>query len=250
MSHEIRTPMNAIVGMTHLLARDELKAVQRQRVQRIFAASEHLLGVINDILDLSRIEADKLQLEMVPFRLSALLGRLQALLHDRLQVSGLAYEQDVAGIPEFLCGDVTRIAQVLLNYLGNAVKFTRHGQIRLYGRLLADDEQGLLLHFAVSDSGIGIAPEVQARLFNAFEQGEDSTTRRFGGTGLGLAINRKFAALMGGEVGVESTPGQGSTFWVNLRVQPASEADLPACGAAGAAAGRHAGDLSPAGGRG
>nr|WP_290898267.1 response regulator [Azonexus sp.] len=228
MSHEIRTPINAIIGMGHLLVRDALGARQQERVRKILAASDHLLAVINDILDLSKVEAGRLELESVPFRLSAILARLRVLVGDRLESAGIRYQQDVSGIPDDLRGDPTRITQILLNYLSNAAKFTRAGKVVLHGRVEVEDEAGLLLHFAVADSGMGIAPEVLPRLFDSFEQGEDTTSRRYGGTGLGLAINRRFARLMGGEVGVDSQAGVGSIFWVTLRVGRASAAEVEA----------------------
>jgi two-component system sensor histidine kinase/response regulator len=213
MSHEIRTPMNAIIGLTHLLQREPLTAGQRARLDKVADAAHHLLDLINDILDLSKIEAGKLTLEAVDFALDELLARTVALVGDKAREKGLELDVDTDGLPPVLRGDPTRLAQALVNLLGNAVKFTEHGRIVLRARVLAQRAQGSRLRFDVVDTGIGIEPERLAGLFQAFEQADSSTTRRFGGTGLGLAITSRLAEMMGGEVGVESTPGQGSRFW-------------------------------------
>jgi PAS domain S-box-containing protein len=220
MSHEIRTPMNAIIGQTHLLQLGRLDDTQRAKLKTIRSAADHLLTIINDILDISKIEAGHLVLEHIDFRLDELLGNIVSLIAERLQEKKLAFSTEFSGLPEVVNGDPTRLTQILLNYLANAVKFTEAGSISLHGEQLAADEHGVLLRFAVRDTGIGIAPEKQLALFNAFAQADASTTRRYGGTGLGLAINKRLARLMDGEVGLESTPGQGSTFWVTLRLQP------------------------------
>ncbi len=217
MSHEIRTPMNAILGLTHLLAAGTHDAGARDKLVKISGAAHHLLSVINDILDISKIESGKLQLEHADFSLEEMLERVISMIGPQVRQKGLnlALERQVAP-PLCLHGDRTRLAQALLNYLGNAVKFTERGHITLRIGLDGEGEDGLLLRFEVSDTGIGIAPDKLAGLFSAFQQADSSTTRRYGGTGLGLAINRSLARLMGGEVGAESVPGQGSTFWITV----------------------------------
>jgi len=213
MSHEIRTPMNAILGLTHLLQRDGVTPSQAQQLNKIDTAAAHLLSIINDILDLSKIEAGKLQLDRSDFALAGVLDHVRSMVLGSAQGKGLRVEVEAEGVPAWLTGDVTRLRQALLNYAGNAVKFTEKGTITLRARMLAESADDLLLRFEVQDTGIGIAPEVARELFRPFKQGDISTTRRYGGTGLGLAITRHLAALMGGEVGVESEPGRGSTFW-------------------------------------
>jgi PAS domain S-box-containing protein len=219
MSHEIRTPMNAILGLTHLLRRDQATPHQLERLKQIEGAAEHLLSVINDILDLSKIEAGRLELEQGSFALDPLLDHVRSLIGEPARAKGLLVTVDTGSVPQWLRGDVTRLRQALLNYAGNAVKFTEHGSIALRARLLEEAGEELLVRFEVQDSGIGLAPEQAARLFQAFEQADVSTTRKYGGTGLGLAITRRLAAMMGGEAGVESTPGQGSTFWFTARLR-------------------------------
>jgi len=216
MSHEIRTPMNAILGLTHLLQRAGATREQADRLGKIDSAAHHLLSVINDILDLSKIEAGKLQLEQTDFALGAVLDHVRSMISDAAQAKGLRVEVDGDSVPLWLRGDPTRLRQALLNYAGNAVKFTEHGTIYLRAKLLEESDAGLRVRFEVEDSGIGIAPESLARLFAAFEQSDVSTTRKYGGTGLGLAITRHLARKMGGDAGVESEAGKGSTFWFTV----------------------------------
>jgi PAS domain S-box-containing protein len=213
MSHEIRTPMNAILGLTHLLQRAGVTREQADRLGKIDGAAHHLLSVINDILDLSKIEAGKLQLEQTDFALCAVLDHVRSMIADAAQTKSLRVEVDGDSVPLWLRGDPTRLRQALLNYAGNAIKFTEHGTISLHAKLLEENDEGLRVRFEVQDSGIGIAPDALPRLFAAFEQEDTSTTRRFGGTGLGLAITRHLAWKMGGDAGVESEVGKGSTFW-------------------------------------
>jgi len=218
MSHEIRTPLNAILGLTHLL-RGEIPAGQSERLDKIDSAGRHLLSIINDILDISKIEAGKLQLEQSDFPLGSILDHVRSMISDAVHRKGLGVEVDGDDVPLWLRGDPTRLRQALLNYASNAVKFTESGCIALRARLLRDDGEELLVRFEVADTGVGIAPDKLACLFNAFEQVDASTTRKYGGTGLGLVITRRLADLMGGEVGVDSTPGAGSTFWFTARLQ-------------------------------
>jgi signal transduction histidine kinase/CheY-like chemotaxis protein len=226
MSHEIRTPMNAIIGLTHLLQRDIRDPLQQQRLGRVDEAARHLLQVINDILDLSKIEAGKMVLEDTEFSLDGLLGRSLEIVRGLAADKGLDLVLDTGDLPQRLRGDPTRLSQALLNLLSNAVKFTATGSVQLRGRLLGEDGEGLLVRFEVQDTGQGIPPERQQAVFEAFEQADGSVTRRHGGTGLGLALVRHLAALMGGEVGLHSTPGEGSTFWFTAwlgRAQPPGE---------------------------
>ena len=219
MSHEIRTPMNAIIGLTHLLRRDADDPVAIERLRKVAEAAGLLLQVINDILDLSKVEAGKLELESTDFSLSRLLERARALVIDRVQAKGLAF--DVATdprLPDALRGDPTRLAQALLNLLSNAVKFTEHGSVEVGVELLAREGDALHVRFVVRDTGIGIAAEKLPQLFSAFVQADASMTRRFGGSGLGLAITQRLAAMMGGEAGVSSEPGRGSEFWFSARL--------------------------------
>jgi len=218
MSHEIRTPMNAIIGLTHLLRRDGATPPQSERLSKIDGAAQHLLSIINDVLDLSKIEAGRLELEQRDFALAAVLDQVRSLIGESAGAKGLSIEVAGGDVPPWLRGDVTRLRQALLNYAGNAVKFTEQGTITLRARLLEKQDDRLLVRFEVQDSGSGIDPKKLPSLFQAFEQADVSTTRKHGGTGLGLAITRRLAGLMGGEVGVESTPGRGSTFWFTVRL--------------------------------
>ena len=216
MSHEIRTPMNAIIGLTHLLRRSLEGAEVQSRLQKISDAAEHLLSIINDILDISKIEAGKLTLDESDFNLEEVVRKACALVADKAHQKGLELVVDMGSVPTLLRGDPIRLGQMLVNYLGNAVKFTESGLILLRCRVEEESDNSVGVRIEVSDTGIGIAPEHLPRLFTPFEQADGSTTRRFGGTGLGLAITGHLARLMGGQAGVTSEPGHGSTFWLSL----------------------------------
>ncbi len=225
MSHEIRTPMNAVIGMAHLLRRSGLNNQQLEQLAKIEAAGLHLLDVINTILDLSKIEANKLTLEHIPVTPGAIAGNISSLLASQALAKGLRIEIEAPPPLPNLLGDATRLQQALLNYVNNAIKFSEHGSIRLRTQLLDQTSERCHLRFEVEDQGIGIAPENLSRLFTAFEQADSSTTRKYGGTGLGLALVRKFAELMGGEAGARSTPGVGSVFWLTVWLDKAAPAE-------------------------
>ena len=219
MSHEIRTPMNAIIGLTHLLRRSVTTPEHAEWLDKIDSAGRHLLGIISDILDISKIEAGRLQLENTDFQLSSILDNVASILGEGARAKGLTIEINDDSVPQWLSGDPTRLRQALLNYGGNALKFTEKGKISLCAKLLEAYDGEVLVRFEVADTGIGIAPEQLGRLFHAFEQADMSTTRKYGGTGLGLVITQHLAHLMGGDVGVQSTPGVGSTFWFTVRLR-------------------------------
>lgn len=213
MSHEMRTPLNAVVGLTHLLARSALDDTQRGQTARIEAAASHLRCIIDDVLDLSRIEAHKLALETTTFRIDMLLEQVRSMMQQRADERGLTLSLHAQGLPALLRGDVTRLRQALLNYVSNAIKFTERGAVGVSATLAGRCGDAVLVRFEVVDTGIGIDPQDMPRLFDIFEQGDATTTRRFGGSGLGLSITRKLARLMGGDAGASSEPGQGSRFW-------------------------------------
>jgi len=219
MSHEIRTPMNAIIGMVHIMRRAGMTPEQNRRLDKIDSSSRHLLAIINDILDLSKIESGKMQIEKTDFSISAIFDNVSSIMAQPATDKGLHFEMDHQGVPLWLRGDPTRLRQALLNYASNAVKFTDKGTISLKATLLEENAEDVLVRFEVKDTGLGLSAEQVSRLFQVFEQADISTTRKYGGTGLGLTINQRLAQLMGGEVGVQSEPGKGSTFWFTARLQ-------------------------------
>ena len=219
MSHEIRTPMNAIIGLNHLLQKEITAPKPHGQLVKVGEAAQHLLHIINNILDLSKIEADKLTLEETDFALARVIDHTLSMLGERASRKGLRLTMEIdPAIPAQLHGDPLRLGQVLLNFVSNAIKFSEHGQIMIRARVVEEEAQSVLLRIEVADQGIGLTPEQQARLFQVFTQADDSTTRKYGGTGLGLAISRRLAVMMGGEGGVESEPGIGSTFWMTARM--------------------------------
>ncbi len=216
MSHEIRTPMNAIIGFTHMLRRGNPRPDQAERLGRISGAADHLLSVINDILDLSKIEAGKMQLDPVDFEPEKVIQNICSIIQEKISEKGLELVIDLRDMPATLYGDGLRLGQILLNLASNAVKFTEAGSVSMRAFVSGAADSGMTVRFEVADTGIGITQEQRERLFQPFEQADRSTTRKHGGTGLGLVISRRLVQLMGGRIGVDSEPGKGSTFWVEV----------------------------------
>lgn len=227
MSHEIRTPMNAIVGLSHLMRDAALNEMQLERLKKIDAAAYHLLSIINSILDLSKIEAGRMEIEKIDFALAAVLDHSATLVGQSAREKGLSVVVESEGVPPWLRGDPTRIRQCLINFASNAIKFTDKGSITLAARVVEDEGSRVLLRFEVRDTGIGIKPEVVSKLFKVFEQADSTTTRKYGGTGLGLAITRHLAQLMGGDAGATSIVGEGSSFWFEVAVEKGREPEIP-----------------------
>jgi CheY-like chemotaxis protein len=230
MSHELRTPMNAIMGMNSLALRKVTDPKLKDQLTKVGQASQHLLQVINDILDISKIEAERLTLENVHLQVNEVIENLMRLIGQKAQEKKLLLHVDlpseIAGLT--LTGDALRLGQILLNFTGNAIKFTPQGSVSLRVRLVEERHTDVLLRFEIEDTGIGIAAEDIKRLFTSFEQADGSMTRSYGGTGLGLAISKRLAQLMGGDAGVVSALGQGSTFWFTVRLGKEVNAVSPA----------------------
>ncbi|MBK7002600.1 MAG: response regulator [Rhodoferax sp.] len=231
MSHEIRTPMNGVLGLTRLALESELPGDVRKLLNESYASAQSLLGIVNDILDLSKIDAGKLTIEQAPFALTQVLQNAKALFGKMADDKGVLFVlQQEERLPPWLLGDALRLGQVLNNLLSNAVKFTQQGQVmlRVESTPPREDDERHWLVFSVIDTGIGMSAEQRARLFQPFTQADESTTRRFGGTGLGLVIARQLIELMGGRLSVHSTPGQGSTFAVELPFGVVAPSQIPA----------------------
>ena len=235
MSHEIRTPMNGIMGMANIMRREGVTEQQAERLDVIDHAGRHLLAIINDILDISKIEAGKIVLDEAPVDIPGLLANVRSILGERARAKNISLLIEAAPFPPNLVGDPTRLQQALLNYAGNGIKFTPRGSLTIRAGIQKETPEWIEARFEVTDTGIGIPPAVLPRLFCAFEQADSSVTRKYGGTGLGLAITHRLAKLMQGETGVESTPGVGSTFWFTARLlakekqaAPLSHADAEA----------------------
>lgn len=222
MSHEIRTPMNAIIGLSNILRRKEQPPDTVDKLSKIEAAGRHLLAIINDILDLSKIEAGKLELANEDIHVPVLVANVCSMVGEPANAKGLQLKHEIDILPA-LRGDLTRLTQSLLNLASNAVKFTKTGSVTLRARRIAEDENSVFVRFEVMDTGIGVPPDIIDKLFSPFQQADASTSREFGGTGLGLVITKRLAILMGGEAGAESVQGQGSTFWFSVRLKKTSE---------------------------
>ena len=232
ISHEIRTPLNAISGLAHVLERDIANQRQRKALHHIAEAARHLMGMITDILELSKIDAGKLHLQHIQFALAAILDNMHTVLSAKAKAKGLIFTQYIdPTLPGILRGDPVRLRQILLNFANNALKFTERGCITLCAQRVAHaqlKDNQVRVRFEIQDTGIGISADDQGRLFQAFEQADNSTTRKYGGTGLSLALNRRLIELMGGEFGVVSWPNTGSTFWFTITFEHERSKGAPA----------------------
>ncbi len=226
MSHEIRTPMNAILGLTHLLMQSQMSDAQINRLEKIEDSSRHLLTIINDILDLSKIEAGKLEIEAIDFRVETFMDQVASMVRQQAKQKGLDLAVKISNLPSWLRGDETRLRQALLNYVSNAVKFTQKGYVSVHASLVEQNNDELRVRFEVEDTGSGLEATQLESIFEAFEQADRSITRKHGGTGLGLAITRRLVELMGGACGAESKVGRGSRFWFELPLQAGTEHEI------------------------
>lgn len=224
ISHEIRTPLNAILGFSSLMRQSNPTPAQGQRLSIIVDAAHQLMAMMDDVLDIASIESGELVLREARFSVQAVLDEVRSVIAEQAKAKGLTVDVEPVALSVWVWGDADRVRQALLKYAANAVAFTVHGGVRLRVRLIEERVDDVLLRFEVQDTGVGIAPERIGGLFQAFEQGDNSSTRAHGGAGLGLAIARRLAGLMGGEAGAESAPGVGSTFWFTARLnKPAKE---------------------------
>jgi PAS domain S-box-containing protein len=226
MSHEIRTPMNAILGLTHLLMQSQMSDAQINRLEKIEDSSRHLLAIINDILDLSKIEAGKLEIEAIDFRVETFMDQVASMVRQQAKQKGLDLAVKISNLPSWLRGDETRLRQALLNYVSNAVKFTQKGYVSIHASLVEQNDDELRVRFEVEDTGAGLEAKQLESIFESFEQADRSITRKYGGTGLGLAITRRLVELMGGACGAESKVGRGSRFWFELPLQAGTEHEI------------------------